>query len=84
MSSGSGILSHRELSGSHGGNYEDDCVRDVALGSLIESGRRFRCTYCLRRQGHRADEFITYTASTFLYRLYRSYLKKIMFYIIIF
>jgi hypothetical protein len=34
----------KEISGSHGGEYEDDC-------SLVEADRRFRGAYCLHHQG---------------------------------
>jgi hypothetical protein len=41
-----------EISGSHGGEHEDDCLlRCCAARSLLEIDRRFRSAYCLHHQG---------------------------------
>jgi hypothetical protein len=39
-----------EALGSHGDEYEDDCVLDVAPCCLVEIDRRFRGAYCLYHQ----------------------------------
>jgi hypothetical protein len=40
-----------EISGSHGGEYEEDCLLDIAPCSLAEVYRRFRGACCLHHQG---------------------------------
>jgi hypothetical protein len=40
-----------EISGSHGGAYEDDSLLGIAPCSFVEVDRRFRGAYCLYCQG---------------------------------
>jgi hypothetical protein len=44
-----------EISGSHGGEYEDDSFWDTAPCSFVETDRRFKEAYCIHHEG---DEFI--------------------------
>jgi hypothetical protein len=43
------VYVRRELSGSHGDEYEDGFCWDVAPCSLVKVDRRFRGAYCLHR-----------------------------------
>jgi hypothetical protein len=40
-----------EISGSHGGNYEDSCILTCCAASLFEIDRRFRGAYRFHHQG---------------------------------
>jgi hypothetical protein len=45
-----------EISGSHGGEYEDTVFWDVAPCHLVEVYRHFRGAFCLHHQGDRISE----------------------------